>query len=114
MNSPALPPRPDGDPWLKETVAWYERWCVSPQATRFTVTDWGRLHDLALVVDEFYNNPDARSFGEIRQNESLLGATPLDRLRLRLDIDLEAKPERKTARDRRTDPRLRVMREAKA
>ena len=109
VSAPALPPRPDGEPYLEATVSWYERWCSAPQATVFTVTDWGRLHDLALVVDEFYNKPDARSFGEIRQNETLLGATALDRLRLRMDVKADAAPKRKTARERRSDPRLKVV-----
>lgn len=108
----APPPLPE---WCEdlcpEVELWYEAWTSSPQASRFTSTDWGRLHMLALLVDEFHRYPSRRKglMGEIRLNESLLGATAVDRLRLRWEV----KPPRETGsqldairsgRPRITDP----------
>lgn len=76
---------------------WWDTWCASPQAQTFTGTDWQRLLMLAPLVAQYYElieTPRAvRSallvMTEIRQNESLLGATHLDRLRGRIKIDRE-------------------------
>ena len=108
IDPPALPDRPDGEPWTERTLDWYARWSRSPQATLFTPTDWGRLHDLALVYDQFVETGDYRRLAEIRQNETLLGATHLDRTRLRWSIEQEeAAP--KARRASRRDPRLRAV-----
>lgn len=74
---------------------WWDTWVASPQANTFTATDWQRLLMLAPMVDAYYNlagEPRAirsalLALTEIRQNESLLGATHLDRLRGRIKID---------------------------
>jgi hypothetical protein len=113
-DSPALPSRPDEEEWLPERLSWYEAWRTSPQASQFTATEWQRLYHIALLVDEFHDKPQTQLLSEIRLNETLLGATPLDRLRLRWDVKAESKPERKTARERRPDPRLRVVEGTKA
>lgn len=80
-----------------QTRRWWDTWCAAPQAHAFTPTDWQRLLMLAPVVEAYYaavGNPrNLRSallaLTEIRQNESLLGATHLDRLRGRIKIDRE-------------------------
>lgn len=77
---------------------WWDTWVASPQAATFTATDWQRLLMLAPMVDAYYRMVgDPRSLRsallaltEIRQNESLLGATHLDRLRGRIKIDRES------------------------
>ncbi len=69
---------------------WYETWCSSPQAQAFTVTDWQRLHMLAPLVGLYFRSPDKALMAEIRLNESLLGATHVDRLRARIKLEGEA------------------------
>ncbi|MFC4335201.1 phage terminase small subunit [Salininema proteolyticum] len=85
------PPLPDSSPWSPHTLDWYETWRSSPQAAAFIATDWQRLHMIALLVEEL---PNADTPGkltglmsEIRINESLLGATHVDRLRARMKIE---------------------------
>jgi hypothetical protein len=92
------PPLPDWcDGVCPETHQWYEAWCRSPQAALFLSTDWMRLHQLALVVD-FFHRADMRDrpkiLGEIRLNESLLGATATDRLRLRWEVKPSGEPSK--------------------
>ncbi|WP_181785082.1 phage terminase small subunit [Streptomyces phytophilus] len=67
--------------------AWYETWRRAPQAGAFVGTDWQRLHMLAPLVDEYYLEPSTKLLAEIRLNESLLGATHVDRLRGRITVE---------------------------
>lgn len=75
-----------GRGYRTETRAWYATWRKSAQARAFTPTDWQRLMMLAPLVDSYWREPDVKLLTEIRQNESLLGATPLDRLRARISV----------------------------
>jgi hypothetical protein len=84
------------EPYSNETRAWYQTWCESPQAALFTVTDWQRLQMLAILVERYYRAAsDTRTklhglttaFAEIRQNEALLGATHVDRLKGRIKVE---------------------------
>jgi hypothetical protein len=63
---------------------WWDVWASSPQAEVFHATDWERLQMLAPLVDAYYRRPGHNALAEIRQNESLLGATVTDRMRLRM------------------------------
>ncbi|MFK0294490.1 hypothetical protein ACIQU6_29035 [Streptomyces sp. NPDC090442] len=83
--------------WLKATREWWQTWAESGQAAHFAGTDWQRLLALLPLVDS-YNRltvaehaTDTRKMRaaleimkEVRQNESLLGATHVDRLRGRM------------------------------
>lgn len=83
-NAPALP---GADEYLPATLTWYTTWCTAPQASAFTVTDWQRLHMLAPLVDAYWQKPAKDLLSEIRLNESLLGATHVDRLRARIKVE---------------------------
>lgn len=83
-QAPALPGAKD---YSEQTRAWYATWCSSPQAQTFTVTDWQRLHMIAPLVEYYFNSPDTRLMTEIRLNESLLGATHVDRLKARIKVE---------------------------
>lgn len=73
--------------YTPRTLDWYETWRRAPQASAFTVTDWQRLHMLAPIVDAFWLEPSAKLLAEIRLNESLLGATHVDRMRGRIKVE---------------------------
>jgi hypothetical protein len=72
--------------FLKATLEWYETWAHSPMATLFTGTEWQRLRMLAPLVDQANREPSTRLMAEIRLQESGLGATLLDRQRLRMRV----------------------------
>jgi hypothetical protein len=91
------------------TKHWWDRWTRSPMAATFCETDWSRLIQLAPLVEAYNRMTDFSSLdeldkvasfskeakgllAEIRLNESLLGATHLDRLRGRIKIDREKPP----------------------
>ena len=79
--------------YLAATRDWYETWARSPMATRFLGTDWTRLRLLAPLVDQAQREASPRLLGEIRLQESLLGATVMDRQRLRMRVAAEDEPE---------------------
>jgi hypothetical protein len=98
--------------WQPETRRWWKVWVSSPQATLFAATDWERLQQLAPLVDQYWREPKASLMAEIRQGESLLGATPIDRQRLRWKIRHPEVEEAEAPARRRRDPRLRVVKDA--
>lgn len=77
--------------YTPRTLDWYETWRRAPQASTFTVTDWQRLNMLAPIVDAYWLEPSTKLLGEIRLNESLLGATHVDRMRGRIKVE-QSKP----------------------
>lgn len=83
-EAPPLPGR-----WPAAVTRWYAVWASSPQAQTFVATDWQRLHMLAPLVSRYFKAPDKSLMAEIRLNESLLGATHVDRLRARIKFEAE-------------------------
>lgn len=67
------------------TQRWWDVWVESEQAESFKATDWMRLQMLAPLVEAYFRRPGHNALAEIRQNESLLGATVTDRMRLRMN-----------------------------
>ncbi|MER7833490.1 hypothetical protein [Streptomyces sp. NPDC095602] len=84
VHGPELPYAPLYGP---RTLDWYETWRRAPQAATFTATDWQRLHMLAPIVEAYWMQPTPKLLSEIRINESLLGATHVDRLRGRIKVE---------------------------
>jgi hypothetical protein len=66
------------------TQMWWDTWANSEQAEYFSSTDWARLQMLAPLVEQYYKKPGHFVMAEIRQSESLLGATLTDRMRLKM------------------------------
>jgi hypothetical protein len=82
---------PAGD-WGAETCGWWDVWANSEQAGHFTATSWQRLRMLLPLVDAYWREPSRHLLAEIRQNESKLGATPEDLMRLRWKIETPPTP----------------------
>lgn len=75
-------------PPLQELVArWWNTWRRSPLTEAFLETDWERLAMVGPLVASYYAHPHYTKLSEIRQNESLLGATHVDRLRARIKVE---------------------------
>ena len=89
------------DSWPDEVAdlvtAWYETWRRSPLAEAWLATDWQRLALLAPLVADYYLRPTALKMGEIRQSESLLGATHVDRLKARIKVERGEAPAAKAS-----------------
>lgn len=91
-SQPALPSRvvrgPDGKlvGWPKQTRDWWRWWGQSPLSDDFGATDWSFLLDTALLHAQYWLG-DLGVAGELRLREAKLGATPEDRLRLRIQFE---------------------------
>ncbi|MEU5853953.1 hypothetical protein ABZ799_01375 [Nocardiopsis dassonvillei] len=78
---------PDGDSWHPRTAAWWETWRVSAQAQTFTPTDWDFLLDTALLHHVMWTKGRWEFASEVRLRAAKFGATPEDRMRLKLKVD---------------------------
>ena len=93
--------------WHPRTLDWYETWQRSPMAQTFIAADWDFLIDTAMLHSEMWNgNPGLAA--EIRLRVGKLAGTPEDRLRLRIQVETEAK-EASTPRTMSDDRRARLV-----
>lgn len=100
-EQPELPPNgfPDGEgrtPWPLETVDWWEMWGRSPLASEFTENDWTELLDTAILHAQYWTNGHPKIASELRQRVAKFGATPEDRLRLRIQFASADSAEKKS------------------
>jgi hypothetical protein len=98
------PELPAGD-WPMVTLAWWATWRRSPQAQTFTATDWDFLLDTALLHAELWRGERSVA-AELRLRVAKFGATPEDRMRLRLavkvpDAEVAPPPVRRASSQRR-------------
>lgn len=96
VRGPELPEGvlPDEESWHPRTVMWWETWRRSPQAQTFGETDWDFLLDTALMHHVMWTKGRWEFASELRLRAAKFGATPEDRLRLRIEIETpgERKP----------------------
>ena len=101
LRGPDLPidVLPDHEQWHSRTRDWWRTWRRSPQAQAFTATDWDFLIDTALMHHTMWLKGRWEFASELRLRAAKFGATPEDRLRLRMQVtapDVQpdtAKPE---------------------
>lgn len=74
--------------WPEQTVAWWATWGASPLAAEFTADDWSFLLDTALLHRQMWLG-DTKAAAELRLRVAKFGATPEDRLRLRVQFAAE-------------------------
>jgi hypothetical protein len=80
---------PDGEEWHPMTVAMWEAWRLSPQAVRMnTDIDWFFLLDTALMHHTMWAKGRWEFAAEVRLRVAKFGATPEDRLRLKLEVEV--------------------------
>ena len=87
VRGPDLPP---GFEWPAPTRRWWDTWRTSAQSKALTDTDWDFLLDTALLHAELWSGNGAVA-AELRLRVAKFGATPEDRLRLRMQV---AEPEK--------------------
>lgn len=98
------PDLPDGV-WHERTAAWWDTWRRSPLAQTFTSTDWDFLLDTALLHNELWSGNHGVA-AELRLRVAKFGASPEDRLRLKIDITSEVEQAR-------AQPRVNAERKAR-
>ncbi|MGH3099310.1 MAG: hypothetical protein ACRDMV_25295 [Streptosporangiales bacterium] len=78
---------PAGEDWHPRTKAWWATWRRSAQAKMFTATDWDFLLDTALMHHTMWTKSKWEFAAELRLRAAKFGATPEDRLRLRMEVE---------------------------
>lgn len=92
------PDLPAGMEWPGRTRSWWETWRMSPQAQTFTESDWDFLLDTALLHARMWLG-DPKVASEVRLRVAKFGATPEDRLRLRMQVDAPDPEQQATGKD---------------
>lgn len=89
LRGPGLPDGvlPDGDDWHIRTRLWWDTWRRSPQSQTFIDTDWDFLLDTALLHHVMWTKGRWEFASEVRLRAAKYGATPEDRMRLKLKVD---------------------------
>jgi hypothetical protein len=100
------PDLPEGV-WHERTIAWFDTWRRSPMAQTFIAADWDFLIDTAFLHTEMWNGSPGLA-AEIRLRVGKLAGTPEDRLRLRVQVETEAK-EAAAPRAMNDDRRARLV-----
>lgn len=78
---PELPPEL---PWHPMTLMWWRTWQESPMADLMGPTDWSFMMDTALMHHAMWEKGQWTLAAEVRLRVAKFGATPEDRLRLRI------------------------------
>src|SRR5436190_1957663 len=88
LRGPELPidVLPNHEQWHQRTRDWWRTWRRSPQAQTFTATDWDFLLDTALMHHTMWSQGRWEFASELRLRAAKFGATPEDRLRLRMQV----------------------------
>jgi hypothetical protein len=90
---------PAGEVWHPATVRWWSRWVESPLAAALPSVDWSELEATAVLHHEFMRKRTFSLAGELRLRMAAFGATPADRMRLKIKVveGGELAPARQTA-----------------
>lgn len=89
LRGPELPEGvlPAAENWHARTRAWWDTWRRSPMAATFIETDWDFLLDTALLHHVMWTKGRWEFASEVRLRAAKYGATPEDRMRLKLKIE---------------------------
>lgn len=89
--------------WPERTREWWQMWADSPLSRDFTSTDWSELMDTALIHAKVWSG-ELKWLPELRLRTAKYGATPEDRLRLRIQfaeaVEAETRMVSRSSRDR--------------
>lgn len=83
--------------WPAQTRVWWQMWSDSPLSDDFTSTDWSELLDTARLHAEYWMG-NSKVAPELRQRVAKFGATPEDRVRLRIQFAMAKNAENQPSR----------------
>ncbi|EFE65765.1 conserved hypothetical protein [Streptomyces viridosporus ATCC 14672] len=112
LRGPLLPEGvlPDDEDWHPRTRQWWETWRRSAQAQVFIETDWDFLLDTALLHHVMWTKGRWEFASEVRLRAAKYGATPEDRMRLKLKIETPADKPAPAETPRSTSDRRKNLR----
>ena len=106
------PELPETHEWPEQTLKWWQTWRTCAQASTFTDTDWSFLIDTAVLHAEFWLG-NRLVAAELRLRAAKFGATPEDRMRLKLEVgdpDATSGPPARLRTKTAAERRARVLR----
>jgi hypothetical protein len=77
---------PDGDVWHPATLRWWAAWVESPLTADLPAVDWRELEACAVLHHEFMSKRSTALAAELRLRVAKWGATPEDRMRLKVKV----------------------------
>lgn len=112
LRGPLLPEGvlPDDEDWHPRTRQWWDTWRRSAQAQVFIDTDWDFLLDTALLHHVMWTKGRWEFASEVRLRAAKYGATPEDRMRLKLQIETPADKPAPAETPRSTSDRRKNLR----
>jgi len=81
---------PEGESWHPATLRWWQTWAESPLAADLPAVDWCELEACAVLHHEFMRKRTFTLASELRLRVSKFGATPEDRMRLKIKVETPA------------------------
>lgn len=89
--------------WCQETLDWWDDVWASPMAGEYLDADMHGLIRLAVLVDNYWLCPSAKTHAEVRLAQKDFGLTPYDRRRLEWSIEDAEKAKAAGKRRREKD-----------
>jgi hypothetical protein len=89
---------PADQAWHPATLRWWETWATSSLMADAPATDWEELRMAAVIHHRMMLRPGANLAGELRQRMAKFGATPEDRMELRIQVVAAEEAERKAGK----------------
>lgn len=77
----------DGEAWHPATIRWWNTWAESPLTANLPEVDWCELEACAVLHHQFMRKRTFTLASEIRLRVAKFGATPEDRMRLKVKIE---------------------------
>lgn len=84
--------------WHPMTLDWWNDLWPSPMANEYLDSDIHGLYRLAVLMDNFWYDPNTKAHAEVRLAQKDYGLTPLDRRRLEWSIENTKKAQREGVR----------------
>lgn len=84
--------------WHPATMRWWNTWAASELMEDLPETDWMELEATARIHHEFMTSGKFTLAGELRARMAKFGATPEDRMKLRISIVSAEEAERKAGK----------------
>lgn len=112
LHGPPLPDGvlPDGEPWHPQTVALWESLRRSPLLANEPDLGWQFLIDTALMHHTMWTKGKWEFASEVRLRVAKFGATPEDRMRLKVKIATPRDPQQQTGQSKATVTDIRSRR----
>jgi hypothetical protein len=104
LDAPDLGEHPEARPWHARTLSFWRDVWASPMAPEFLQADTDGLFALAVLIDQFWTEPNAKLAAEIRLQRQCFGLTPIDRRRLQWEVVRAEQAEQRRPSKRAPSP----------